>query len=524
LVSLVQQELASSVGYECVWLQAADAGRERLELIGAAGPASEWLVSNARVLEVRGHALLEQLVRSEGVIVVEDVLADRRIPSPRSQGLGIRSLVYVPLELVDGSFVALATATSNDEVRPPTADELGYITGLATHVAAALSVLRYRAALEDAQREREQRRSDLLDGDLENLGHVAAALAHDVRNLLTALTANVAMARLKLAADAPSRRYIEEATTVANQAAELTRQMLARGGRTKAAIDVCTLVRETVGFLEAAVPPNVRLKLSVAEALYVEGDPSQLRRVILNLMTNGWEAIGSAAGDLELRVGLEPLLNGEGLVGNPIVSGPHVAIEVRDTGHGMDQATLAQLFRATFTSKPNGHGLGMASVLAIVRDHGGAIRVQSEAGSGASFVVLLPVHRPDFESLRPTRPEMSVLVVDPLEAVRALAGRGVRGSGLSVVTAASAAEAFARIENEQRLIAAVVLDAEVSDSGGSVLYYAIRESQPGARVILTGDSEADWPAEIRNAPGVTWLPKPYRSEQLAGLLRPVLDD
>ncbi|MBX9585167.1 MAG: PAS domain-containing protein [Gemmataceae bacterium] len=237
----------------------------------------------------------------------------------------------------------------------------------------------------DREREADERRR--LDARvaeaqrLDSLGLLAAGAAHDFNNLLTVIGGSAALAAQDVPPGSPAAAHLARVEEACGRAAELCGQMLAFAGRGPARrpgpVDLNRVARETAGLVRAVLPAGVDLRLDLAAALPpVRGDETQLRQVVLNLLTNAAEAMAGRAG--EVGVSTRP--------------GPPgwVELVVADAGVGMSAEVQARVFDPFFTTKPTGRGLGLAAVQGIVRSAGGAIEVESAAGQGTTFRVRLP--------------------------------------------------------------------------------------------------------------------------------------
>jgi two-component system cell cycle sensor histidine kinase/response regulator CckA len=246
--------------------------------------------------------------------------------------------------------------------------------------------------------------------------------------------------------------------------------------------------------------------------------------VVMNLITNAAEAIGTQVGTitLETRVsrnaGREPI---EGLQGDPLAPGEYVRITVSDTGAGMDTATLRRIFEPFFTTKFTGRGLGLAAVLGIVRGHHGALSVTSAPGQGTVFSVYLPVAPGRVET--PSEAEApvasaarsgTILLVDDEEYVRRLAERALTRRGYRVLLANDGAEAVEAFRKERRNIDLVVLDLTMPVMDGRQAMEAIRAIDPSVKVVLSsGFTEHDLSSRGKSGDAI-FLQKPYLPSQL----------
>lgn len=232
---------------------------------------------------------------------------------------------------------------------------------------------------------------------LESLGVLAGGIAHDFNNLLAGILGNASLARAELPASSEIALYLQQIDTAARRAADLCRQMPAYSGRSLFLVqrlDLNALVRDLHPLLNVSLGQHCTLQLDLATSLPpVLADASQLRQVVMNLVTNAAEAIGQRPGRVNLATGVVSLDRGAVPTLTHeygIVPGEHVFLEVSDTGAGMDAATLEKIFDPFFSTKFTGRGLGLAAVLGIVRGHKGAIKVASAPEQGSTFTIYLP--------------------------------------------------------------------------------------------------------------------------------------
>ncbi len=237
---------------------------------------------------------------------------------------------------------------------------------------------------------------------LESLGILAGGVAHDFNNLLLAIIGNTDLALLDLAEDSPVRENIEDIKKISQRAADLARQMLAYSGKGKFVVerlDLSEVVREMTRMLDVSITKKATVKSDLADDLpEIQADPTQLRQVIMNLITNASEAIADQGGEISIATSTLCVQGGgsqDVYIDGDIPEGAYVMLEVADTGCGMDGQTQAKMFDPFFTTKLTGRGLGMAGVLGIIRGHKGLIRIMSEPGQGTTVRVLLPVAQRD---------------------------------------------------------------------------------------------------------------------------------
>ena len=233
---------------------------------------------------------------------------------------------------------------------------------------------------------------------LESLGVLASGVAHDFNSSLMVILGNTAL--LRGMKDLPSRaiEYIEPIESAGARANDLIKNLLAyaRTGRhNPQPTDLNDLVHETLGFVRASLGPGFALDLRLAKRLpKILADRSQIEQVITNLCANASQAMG-LTGTIGITTRERELTAKQiaACVPSEGTPGPHVEIVVADTGCGMDTITAHRIFDPFYTTKPDGHGLGLASVLGILRQHGARARVESTPGHGTKIHVCFPVYR-----------------------------------------------------------------------------------------------------------------------------------
>lgn len=233
---------------------------------------------------------------------------------------------------------------------------------------------------------------------LESLGLLAGGIAHDFNNLLTTILGNAGLALMDLEPAAPARQSIAQIEIATQHAADLTRQLLAYAGKAHFVVqplNLNTIVEEMTHLLQVSIPKTVSLRYNLSPHVPpLEADAAQIRQVVMNLVINAAEAIGNNQGTISITTGVQladQAYLSETYIAPNLPAGRYVYLEVSDTGSGMDAATRARIFEPFYTTKPTGHGLGLAAVLGVVRGHNGTLKVSSEPGRGSTFKCLLPV-------------------------------------------------------------------------------------------------------------------------------------
>ena len=370
---------------------------------------------------------------------------------------------------------------------------------------------------------------------LESLGVLAGGIAHDFNNLLVAILGNASLALLDLPEDSPARQSIVDIERAGQRAGELARQMLAYSGRSRLVmepVELSELVRELLTLLQVSIGKGVIIKLDLPdEPVVVDADAAQLRQVVMNLVINAADAIGDRSGTIAIRVhhlqatldylsdvhpeaGLEP--------------GHFAALEVSDTGIGMDAETQARIFDPFFTTKFAGRGLGLAAVLGIVRGHHGALRVYSEVGHGTTFRIVLPLSASSPVPSDPAddawRGTGRILVVDDDAMVRTVARRLLESFGLTVDDVSDGRTAIDRMAAEPSAYDAVLLDLTMPEVSGPEVLARLRKIRPDLPVVVMSGYHEDDASKTLGAKINGFVQKPFTPADLARRMRVALEE
>ncbi|NNL85205.1 MAG: response regulator, partial [Myxococcales bacterium] len=363
----------------------------------------------------------------------------------------------------------------------------------------------------------------------QTLGVMAGGIAHDFNNILLAILGNAELISGKLDPNSPLQTQLAAIVTASQRATDLTTQLLTYAGHgtsLRTPIDLNPLVRELSELMRAAISKKIILTLDLAGDLpRVRGDSGQLSQVILNLISNASEAIGDQTGTIVVRTARSggtraepPFLDGESET-DPVL------LEVRDSGAGMDAETRDKAFDPFFSTKLNGRGLGLATVLGIVRGHGGQIRVDSEPGRGSTFSIVLPgtnaLAAP--RNVEPVPQELVgdgvALVADDEAQIRDLLSHFLRDRGFDVIQAEDGEQALSHFRDRSRDIKVVLLDVSMPGLGGFEVLQAIRVEAPSTPIVLmTGYSDVSQ-AALAPDPYCAFLGKPFVISQLSDAIR-----
>lgn len=363
---------------------------------------------------------------------------------------------------------------------------------------------------------------------LKTLGILAGGVAHDFNNLLTAFIGNIEMAEWELPQDSNARDHLERARTVALDASSLSDQLLAYAGEGRYILENISLNRlleEICQRLESSLEENLVLELKLADNLpAVSGDITQVRQVILSLLTNAAEAMKGSAGQIGIHT--NRLAEGQSsIVPAQLSDDQFVCVQVSDQGCGLDETTLERMFDPFFTTKFFGRGLGLAAAKGIARSHGGDLIAENLPEGGARLRLFLPICAdPDAppvgsESLG-SQELVKILVVDEHADVLAVAGAILARAGHEVLVAETPAAALEQLTLHQH-VALLIFDMATPSPQRLAALEQISRAQPKLPILLSsGYNEEEFPRALETVVG--FIKKPYSRQGLLDAVHQVL--
>jgi CheY-like chemotaxis protein len=339
-------------------------------------------------------------------------------------------------------------------------------------------------------------------------------------------------------AECPACEHSQSILGASERAAYLTRQLLAYAGKgtfiTKL-VDLTEMVSKSKQLLSAAVPKRAGLHFRLSKGLpLLESDPSRLEQIVMNLVVNAGEAIPAKTdGLIEISTStceVTPELARRQWPAYEAAAGPHVCLEVRDNGCGMDQATLSRIFDPFFSTKFTGRGLGLAAVHGIVRSSRGFIESRSSPGGGTTFRVFLPASdkKPPAELPMPAVQNQApgtatILVVDDEEMVRRLACLVLRRHGYHVREAENGKDALDVLGQGPDAPSVALVDLAMPVMGGDELLPLVRARYPELKIIVSSGYPEEEARKISaNSPVAGYSQKPYTAVALTEKVAQVL--
>jgi len=392
--------------------------------------------------------------------------------------------------------------------------------------------------LREAEIRRERRQIELRMRQLEKfeaLGKLAGGVAHDFNNVVGAIMGWAELGVDRVGSDSPEAKLFRNIREQAMRAAGLTRQLLAYARRQvlePKKIDLNHMVNETTTLLQKTIGEQIEVKMVLAPNLQTtRADPSQIEQVIMNLCFNARDAMPKGGHLLieTLNVELDSHYCDRRTDAQP---GRYIQLSVSDTGTGMDPATIEKIFEPFFTTKEigKGTGLGLATVLGIVKQHGGFVDVYSELGKGTAFRVYLPASEGAAEPLHhvdeaPVRGGAeTILVAEDHEGMREMARQILETLGYHLLLARDGEEAIRQFVTYRNEISLVLLDVIMPMLDGIDVYEQICKSKADVPVIFTSGYSNHGPVlESLATRGATVLQKPYSAKVLARRIRDLLD-
>jgi PAS domain S-box-containing protein len=371
---------------------------------------------------------------------------------------------------------------------------------------------------------------------MEAIGTLAGGIAHDFNNVLAAIIGFAEMIEEDAVPGGSEQKKIRLVQQAALRGRDLVKQILTFSRRTtleKKPLALRKVVEEALKLLRPALAPTILIekRISTTEGL-VLADYGQMHQVLTNLCMNAAQAMGEKGGLMEIVLGNARFSAGEQMPDPCINSTDYIKLSVKDTGHGMERATMNQIFDPFFTTKAPGEGtgLGLSVVHGIVRDHGGCILVDSTPGKGSTFHVYLPTLKEDRATLEAedpiTAPRGSerVLLIDHENTIVDLNKERLRSLGYKVVASTSSAKALDIFKKRPDRFDLVITDYSMPTLSGIDLAGELLNIRPDIPIVLyTGKGDVNLPEKVKKAGIREFLMKPLAKQELALAVRKVLD-
>jgi two-component system, cell cycle sensor histidine kinase and response regulator CckA len=398
------------------------------------------------------------------------------------------------------------------------------------------SVVGYQSIIRDVTEWNRLQKQLLHAQKMEAVGTLAGGIAHDFNNLLQVILGYTDLMLTRMKEGEPDRRKLEMVHQAARDGADLVSRILTFSMKTEfraRPIDLNHEIRRFEKLLLRTIPRMITIDLVLADGLWIiDGDPAQIKQVLLNLALNAQYAMPDG-GRLLVETSNAALNDEHIQTRSEAEPGKYVLLAVSDTGTGMDPGVIDRMFEPFFTTKADGAGtgLGLAMVHGIVSQHGGHIACYSESGIGTSFKIYFPASEnqrfPDTAVLEPM-PEFgaeTILLVDDDDRVRDLAQEMTKMWGYKALTASSGEEALETYAAHKDEISLVILDLIMPGMGGKRCLEELLRIDPDAKILLaSGHSSTGLALDHTDAGLRGFIRKPYDAKDMLGAIRKVLDN
>ena len=473
-------------------------------------PEKAWLPQRVQTV---GTCLCGLAVSEERAVYSFDIRSDSRCTMEECLKAGFRSFAALPLRVGSETIGVLGIASLRQR---DFHEHAPFLEALANEMCIGLNksllyereqrhAVELNASLSRIQ-EGEAERLLLLQHlqrsqRLEAIGALASGIAHDFNNILAVVIGCTELALLRTPRESKSRESLEMVLSAGQRAKDLVKQILAfsrQSEEERRPIQITHTVKEVLRFMRASLPATIAIHEDIdSDSGTILADPVQIDQIIMNLCTNAHHAMSEKGGVLEVKLTSVDLGPEGGAVHPDLKPGPHVKVSVRDTGCGMDEATMEKIFDPYFTTKAKGvgTGLGLAVVHGLVQSHGGAITVESEPGKGSVFNLYFPsilkeaVEEILIQEAMPTGHE-HILLVDDEPVLLDMGREMLEYLGYSVETRTSSVDALALFSAHPDRFDLVITDMTMPFMTGDKLAMELMRVRADIPIVVcTGYSE-----------------------------------
>ncbi len=364
------------------------------------------------------------------------------------------------------------------------------------------------------------------------IGTLAGGIAHDFNNILQAIYGFTTLALETVDPADEKATYLGQVVKGADRARNLVKRILTFSNQKEydlKSMDLEPVILEAGALLRGSLPATVEIEIDIDEdRIPVRADPTRVHQVVMNLGTNAGQAMGERGGKLKIHVRKVEFEAKDLSEQSRLRPGPHMLISVADTGSGMTAKTLEHIFDPFFTTKETSEntGLGLTVVHGIVQSHGGDIEVSSTPGIGTEFRVYFPSSDSSvalgIEALGDSqRGSERILVVDDEEWVLAVTGKLLQGQGYQVQTCNTGERATTIVRHDPKQFDLLITDETMPKMTGSQLVEKVREAGAVFPILIISGKLAP---EAVEAEGVSFLQKPFTTEEISAKIREIIAD
>ena len=370
---------------------------------------------------------------------------------------------------------------------------------------------------------------------MESIGIMAGGVAHDFNNLLYMIVGNTELALEDIPEENPVYSNLEEIKSASLRAAGIVKQLLNFSRKTDQnlkPIGAVTIIKDALRFLRSTIPSTVELKLNLPDAdIPIIGEPMQINQIMMNLCTNSSQVMQDTGGIIKIDVGTVILNEEDAKDYKNLSAGNHITIVVSDTGPGISVDILDRIFDPYFTTKEfgEGSGMGLTIVHGHVKNHNGAISVDSKPGEGATFNILIPVidELPEIETEttdKIPKGHETILFVDDEESITDMTQKMLKRLGYKVEISLNPLQALDLFQSKPDSFDLVITDMTMPQMTGTKLAQKLKELQPDVPVIIcTGHSSLIDEEKAKRLGIDGYVMKPASMSTIAKVIREILD-
>jgi CheY-like chemotaxis protein len=387
----------------------------------------------------------------------------------------------------------------------------------------------------EAKEEKQKLEEQLFQSQkMESLGLLAGGIAHDFNNILFAIMGNTQIVSYSLPEDSQLKSILDEAMKAIHRAKEMVQQILAFSRQYEAEkkpVNVQFIVKEVLKLLNTSIPATISIRKNIDPGVgSIFADPSQIHQIIMNLATNAFHAMEKNGGVLEVTLSQVEIHSDEIKMHPDIQAGKFIKLMISDTGQGISKEIVGKIFDPYFTTKEvgKGSGLGLALVHGIVKNHRGAITVDSQIGKGSVFTILLPVAEKTIDNKNDTKDELipgseTILFVDDDKSIANMMGQMLTKFGYQVEVRTNPLEALELFQSISDQFDLVITDMTMPKMTGDALAENLRKIRHDIPIIICTGHSALIDEEKSRSLGMLYVMKPIAIADMAKVIREALN-
>jgi signal transduction histidine kinase/CheY-like chemotaxis protein/ligand-binding sensor protein len=524
--------IMEACGYALVWIGYAEQDENKtVRVVAGAGDFTAYLenISVSWGQSEGGRGPVGTAIREGKPSICQNTLSDPMFMPWRQQALkiGLGSAVALPLRTDDKTFGVIAVYSRDPDAF--TQEEVSMLSSLADELAYGIGALRMRQARQHAEAHFQQAQK------MEAVGLLAGGIAHDFNNILAIIMGYNDAVLDELKPGHRLRAYCQEIKHSCEVGGTLTHQLLGIGGHhggQDRVLDPNSVILQMTKMLRRVLPENVRLEIKLHSSIWpVKLASGQLEQIVLNLAVNARDAMPQGGRLTITSKNLTVKTAQDAKATLPTNAGDYVALEIRDTGTGMEPEVLTRLFDAFFTTKGPGRGtgLGLSIVQSIIKDHAGHISVESQLGRGSVFRIYMPSAKGSANPLLSKasarnyrRGQGSILIVEDNTALRTLIKMALRRSGYTAYTAGTSEEALSICGKIRQTLDLLLTDVVLPDENGIELAKRVKELRPGIRTVYMTGYPGNALGPISGSGHCVILEKPFSLGKLLKTMREMM--